>query len=149
MEIWTFCILLGIGSILLHATSMVLLATVARRLRIALRIHPDNVRIQLEKFVGLLIFICVALGLLHVFEAAAWAVIYVGVGAVTTFGDALLYSIDTMATRGASGINLTDQWQIMGAIEASVGVFLFGVSTAFLFSVMQIDFSIMQSDFHK
>lgn len=145
MEIWTLCILIGTGSIMFHASSLVLLATVARRVRIRLELHSRNVRDGVGAFIALLTFICVALGLLHVFEAAVWAAIYVGIGAVSTFGDSLLYSIDTMATRGASGINLTDHWRLLGAIEASVGVFLFGMSTAFLFSVMQADFSILMS----
>lgn len=126
MEIWTLCILIGTGSILLHASSLVLLATVARRVRIRLELHSRNVRDGVGAFIALLTFICVALGLLHVVEAAVWAAIYVGIG--------------------ASGINLTDHWRLLGAIEASVGVFLFGMSTAFLFSVMQADFSILMND---
>ncbi|WP_254603391.1 two pore domain potassium channel family protein [Burkholderia lata] len=149
VEIWTLCLLTGTGSILLHASSMVFLATIARRVRIRLELHRRDVRYGLGRLIGLLMFICVALGLLHVFEAAVWAAIYVWVGAVSSFGDSLLYSIDTMATRGASGINLTDQWRLLGAIEASAGVFLFGMSTAFLFSVMQADFSLLLSSYDQ
>jgi hypothetical protein len=42
-----------------------------------------------------------------------------------------------MATRGASGLMLQPHWQMMGALEAADGVLLFGISTAFIFTVMQ------------
>jgi hypothetical protein len=51
--------------------------------------------------------------------------------------DALLFSVDSMSTRGASRLTLQRTWQMMGALEAVDGMLLFGVSTAYLFSVMQ------------
>ena len=42
-----------------------------------------------------------------------------------------------MSTRGASGLTLQRPWQMMGELEAVTGMLLFGVSTAYLFSVMQ------------
>jgi hypothetical protein len=42
-----------------------------------------------------------------------------------------------MATRGASGLVLQPHWQVMGALEAADGMLLFGISTAFIFTVMQ------------
>jgi hypothetical protein len=51
--------------------------------------------------------------------------------------DAILYSVDSMTTRGSSnGLYLDRQWRVMGATEAGDGMLLFGVSTAFLFYVM-------------
>jgi hypothetical protein len=43
-----------------------------------------------------------------------------------------------MATRGASGLMLQPHWQMMGALEAVDGMLLFGTSTAFVFTVMQL-----------
>ena len=42
-----------------------------------------------------------------------------------------------MTTRGASGLNLAEEWRLMGALEAADGMLLFGISTAFLFAVLQ------------
>jgi len=50
--------------------------------------------------------------------------------------DAILYSLDSMTTRGASGLVLEPHWQIMGALEAANGMLLFGISTAYIFAVM-------------
>ena len=50
---------------------------------------------------------------------------------------AILYSVNSMATRGASGLMLQPHWRMMGALEAADGMLLFGISTAFIFTVMQ------------
>ena len=50
---------------------------------------------------------------------------------------AILYSVDAMATRGATGLTLQPHWRMMGALEAANGMLLFGISTAFIFTVMQ------------
>ena len=41
-------------------------------------------------------------------------------------------------TRGASGLTLQQHWLMMGALEAADGMLLFGISTAFMFSVLQV-----------
>ncbi|MFL5254529.1 MAG: hypothetical protein ACJ8AI_16850 [Rhodopila sp.] len=69
-------------------------------------------------------------------EAAVWAAAYLLLGAVGTVADAMLYSIDSITTRGASGLELQPHWKMMGALEAVNGVLLFGISTAFLASVI-------------
>ena len=51
--------------------------------------------------------------------------------------DAILFSVDLMTTRGASGLMLQQHWQTMGALEAADGMLLFGISTAYIFAMMQ------------
>ena len=67
-----------------------------------------------------------SLALLHGIEAALWAEAYLLLGAPA---EAMLFSIDSMTTRGASGLTLHQHWQEMGALEAVAGVLMFGVST--------------------
>jgi hypothetical protein len=59
-------------------------------------------------------------------------------GALGSPIDAMLYSVDSMSTRGASGLTLQRHWQMMGALEASDGMLLFGISTAYIFAVMHV-----------
>jgi hypothetical protein len=61
-----------------------------------------------------------------------WAAAYLWLGAVDSPTDALIYSIDSMATLGASGLTLQRPWQVMGGLEAVNGMILFGVSTAYV-----------------
>ncbi|HUO36617.1 MAG TPA: hypothetical protein VMU34_01630 [Mycobacterium sp.] len=43
----------------------------------------------------------------------------------------------TMTTFDIPGLALPSRWQMIGALEAVNGVLLFGISTAFIFAVMQ------------
>ena len=77
------------------------------------------------------------LAALHIIEAAFWAAAYLWLGALASPASAMLYSIDSMTTRGASGLVLQSHWTLMGALESVNGVMLFGISTAFIVTVMQ------------
>ena len=109
-------------------------------------LHSIRVRLEsrghrLPHVFALVIATITAMGLLlaalHGIEAALWAAAYVWLGAVDSPETAILYSVDSMATRGASGVMLQPHWQLMGALEAADGMLLFGISTAFIFTVMQ------------
>jgi hypothetical protein len=83
------------------------------------------------------------LAVLHGIECGIWAAAYLWLGAVESPTDALIYSIDSMATLGASGLTLQRPWQVMGGLEAVNGMILFGVSTAYVFAVMQLYWSML------
>jgi hypothetical protein len=53
-----------------------------------------------------------------------------------------------MTTRGASGLTLPSHWQMLGALEAVDGMLLFGVSTAFVFAVIQTYWSMLAEQFN-
>jgi hypothetical protein len=48
------------------------------------------------------------------------------------------HPLESMTTRGASGLMLERHWQMMGALEAADGMLLSGISTAYIFAVMQV-----------
>lgn len=91
----------------------------------------------------LLLFILVIGGttlaatLLHAFEAATWAGAYVALGALSDHKMALLYSLGAMTTYGHANIYLEPHWRLMGALEALNGMLLFGLTTAFLYGMIQ------------
>jgi hypothetical protein len=74
---------------------------------------------------------------LHGIEAGAWAAAYVTLGALPDFASAMLYSLSAMTTYGHAEIFLAPHWRLMGALEALSGMMLFGLTTAFLFGVLQ------------
>jgi hypothetical protein len=74
---------------------------------------------------------------MHGIEACIWAVAYRLVGALPDYPDAVLYSLGAMTTYGHANLVLEKRWQLMGALEALNGMLLFGVTTAFLFSIIQ------------
>ena len=74
---------------------------------------------------------------LHGIEAAIWAAAYWLLRALPDFRSSLLYSLNAMTSYGHTNLSLEDRWQVMGALEALNGWLLFGLTTAFLFAVIQ------------
>ncbi len=74
---------------------------------------------------------------LHGFEGFVWAEAYRFLGALPDSKSAMLYSLSAMTSYGHENLYLAPRWQMMGALEALNGWILFGLTTAFLFSVMQ------------
>ena len=74
---------------------------------------------------------------LHGIEGVAWAAAYRFLGAVPDAKSAMLYSLNAMTTYGHEGDSLEPHWQMMGALEALNGMLLFGLTTAFLFAMIQ------------
>ena len=64
-----------------------------------------------------------------------WALAYLALGALDDARSAMLFSLNAMTTYGHDGLGLAPHWRLMGALEALNGVILFGLTTAFLFSV--------------
>ena len=70
-----------------------------------------------------------------VLEAAIWTI---GFRLLHALPDGkMLYSLNAMTTYGHSGTNLENHWLMMGALEALNGWILFGLSTAFLYAMIQ------------
>jgi hypothetical protein len=139
---WLWGLLLIALTMAIHATAVVMLAFVGVGIRVRLETRGLKVR-------DLAILICVIgvigllLAVLHGIECGIWAAAYLRLGALDSPTDALLFSLDSMSTRGASGLTLERSWQMMGPLEAVDGMLLFGVSTAYLFSVMQMYWSML------
>lgn len=69
-------------------------------------------------------------------EAAGWAGLYVWLGALPDWHDAMLYSLNAITSHGHARLYLGDQWGLPGAIEAVNGLVLFGLTTAFLYAAI-------------
>ncbi len=74
---------------------------------------------------------------LHAIEAAIWAAVFRVLGALPDFRSSAIYSLNAMTSYGHTNLFLQDHWQLMGALEALNGWLLFGLTTAFLFAVIQ------------
>ena len=74
---------------------------------------------------------------LHGIEGAIWAAAYRLLDALPDDRTAMLYSISAMTSYGHANLFLKPRWQLMGALEALNGMLLFGLTTAFLFAMIQ------------
>jgi hypothetical protein len=74
---------------------------------------------------------------LHALETGLWAGAYRLLGALPDNKNAMLYSLNAITSYGHTNIDLAQHWQLMGALEALNGWLLFGLTTAFLFGMLE------------
>ena len=140
---WRWGLSLIVLTMTIYSAAILIMAFAGARIRVRLetrRRHQWNliaIQICATALIGLL------LAVLHGIECVIWAAAYLWVGVLDSPTDALLYSIDSMATLGASGLTLQRPWQLMGGLEAVNGMILFGVSTAYVVAVMQLYWSML------
>jgi hypothetical protein len=79
--------------------------------------------------------------ILHGIEGVVWAVAFRLHGALPDTKSAMLYSLNAMTSYGHANLYLAPRWEMMGALEALNGWILFGLTTAFLFNVIQKSWS--------
>jgi hypothetical protein len=75
--------------------------------------------------------------ILHGIEGVIWAAAYRLLGAVPDIHSAVLYSLNALTAYGHTTIALTPDWQLLGALEALNGLLLFGLTTAFMYAMIQ------------
>jgi hypothetical protein len=61
----------------------------------------------------------------------------------------MLYSLNAMTSCGHTNLALEDHWRLMGALEALNRWLLFGLSTAFLFGMLDRVWSLDNRRDHK
>ena len=129
-----------------HAFGVVMIYRgMMRRMRSG-KVRLRHARHRTAGAVAVVAIVGLLLTVLHGIEAGLWMLAYLALGAVGSRRDAMLYSLDSFTTRGASDVLLTPDWRLMGALEAADGMLLFGISTAFVFAVFQRIIALMDGD---
>ena len=144
---WAWGLSLIALTIAIHTMGVVMMALVGLRIRARLETRNLGFWHAILIVIGVVGTAGLLLAVLHGIEAAIWAAAYVWLGALNLPKDAILYSVDSMTTRGASGLMLEQHWRMMGALEAANGMLLFGISTAYIFAVMQVYWSMLSKQF--
>jgi hypothetical protein len=134
---WSWGLSLIALTIAIHVTGVVMMGLAGFGIRARLEARKLGLWHVIPIVIGVVGAVGLLLVVLHGTEAAIWAAAYVWLGVLDSPKDAILYSVDSMTTRGASGLMLQQHWRMMGALEAAGGMLLFGISTAFIFAVMQ------------
>ena len=83
----------------------------------------------------------------HLLQAAFWAILFIYLGEFTDFLTAYYHSTVNFASLGYGDIVMSEKWRLLGALEASNGVLMFGLSAGTLLSVMSKLFSDQTSNF--
>ena len=129
---WLWCLPLSVATVAIHVVGLLL---IKRRFdRVILHVGRRAFPIIGMTFLALT---TVSVTLLHGLEAYLWAIAFRWLHALPDQKSAVLYSLNAMTTFGHSGITLAPQWHLMGSLEALNGWILFGLSTAFLYTILQ------------
>jgi hypothetical protein len=83
----------------------------------------------------------------HLIQVAIWAVLFMFVGEFDNYLTAYYHSMVNFASLGYGDIVMNEQWRLLGAIESSIGVLMFGVSAGAMLSIM--NFMLAHDDHFK
>ncbi len=142
---WAWGILLIMLTVLIHVLGFGLTRTSVLTASKHM-VHHRHPIVLFVTFVGLMTMLATGL---HAIEACIWAGAYRLLGALPENKSAMLYSLNAMTSYGHTNLTLDEHWQLMGAMEALNGWLLFGLSTAFLFSVVAKAFSALEEHEHN
>jgi hypothetical protein len=142
---WAWGLPLIVLTVIIHVLGLGLVAQRAARFsgRIFERRHPTVVFVMI---VGATTLFATCL---HALEAAIWAGAYRLLGAMADEKSAMLYSLSAITSYGHATLQLKDRWQLMGALEALNGWLLFGLTTAFLFGMIEKVWSLGNNAGHR
>jgi ion channel len=123
--------------VLLHVSGLLLMA------RALFSFQDRLVKTQhgIRYFVLLIVLFTINM-LLHVMATIIWAVFYYSRALFSDFETSLYFSLASYTTIGYGDVVLTRSWRLLGAIEGISGVLLCGISTAFMFAVLNAIFRI-------
>jgi voltage-gated potassium channel len=96
----------------------------------------------MTQFSLLLIVIFAIVILLHLAETAIWAAFYSWRHLFPDYETSLYFSLGSYTTIGYGDVVLPQRWRLLGGIEGVSGVLLCGLSTAFIFAIVNALFQI-------
>ena len=138
---WILGLSLIVVTIAIHTTGVVMMAFgLERRIRVRVEKYKLDPLRAIPIVIASIGLVAVILAVLHGLEGVLWASAYRWLGAFDSFTDASVYSLGTMTTLDVPGLVLPARYRMISVLEGVNGVLLFGISTAFVFAVMQAYF---------
>ena len=129
---WAWSMPLIVVNVVIHVLGLGLINE-----RILQILRAINLRHVTGAFVVVMGVVALLATILHGIEGMVWAAAYRLLDALPDTHSAVLYSLSAITTYGHANIMLEPRWQLMGALEALNGILLFGLTTAFMFAMIQ------------
>jgi voltage-gated potassium channel len=126
--------------LVIHIAGIVVMADRLIKLRPAIERRTGHLFDAMLLFTVFLIIV-----MLHVAEAGLWAIFYLSYGLFKDFETSLYFSLKSYSTVGYGDVLLPDTWRLLGTFEAISGALLVGLSTAFLFAIVNALFQFRQT----
>ena len=93
-----------------------------------------------RNFAVLIVTLFAGIIFLHLIQTSLWAVFYYTQNLFSDFETSLYFSMVSFTTIGYGDVLLPRRWRLLGVIEGFSGVLLCGLSTAFIFAVVNAMF---------
>jgi hypothetical protein len=141
---WGLGLSLIVLTVAIHTTAVVLMAFgLEPRIRVRVDKHQPDVLRAIPTVIAHIGAVALILAALHGLEGMLWALAYWWLGALDSLTDASVYSLASMATFEIPGSTVPSRFNMLSVLEAVNGALLFGISTAFLFAVMQVHWQLL------
>jgi ion channel len=119
-------------TVILHG---LMLGFIINRVRRDLRLNRAGVRFWKDLVIVAGAMMLALAG--HLIEMALWALTLELCGELSSFAAAFYHSAGSYTTLGDSSVVLSPRWRLLGPLEASDGMLMFGITTAMIFAVVQ------------
>jgi hypothetical protein len=127
-----------IGSIALLISIAIQVVVVVLLLRHLLRIMSDFNRkkfgFDFDFYVICVVMLSLFVG--HVVQVSIWAGVFQYLGEFPDFPTAFYHSMVNFSSLGYGDMVMSERWRLLGAMEASNGVLMFGLSAGFTMAVL-------------
>jgi len=100
-----------------------------------------EIKPSISNDVGVLCVVMIVLFAGHILQFATWALLFTWLGEFTDFATAFYHSTVNFTSLGYGDMVMSEQWRLLGALEAANGVLMFGLSAGTILSVMNVLFS--------
>ena len=133
-EIATAAAIVGV-CLIIHVAGILLMAEWLLRRREELERTASR-----RHFAVLIVTLFAGIMCLHIIQTSLWAAFYYVQNLFSDFETSLYFSMVSFTTLGYGDVLLPRRWRLLGVIEGFSGVLLCGVSTAFIFAVVNAMF---------
>lgn len=96
--------------------------------------NPRYTGMKMNAYVISVVMLILFVG--HLVQVAIWAVLFMQLGEFEDFLTAFYHSMVNFASLGYGDIVMSERWRLLGAMEASNGVLMFGLTAGAVLSVM-------------
>ena len=117
--------------LIIHLVGIMLMAEWLLRRRDYFEQSPTK-----RHFALLIVTLSAGILFLHLMQTSLWALFYYAQDLFSDFETSLYFSMVSFTTIGYGDVLLPRRWRLLGVIEGFSGVLLCGVSTGFMFAVL-------------
>ena len=121
-------LLIGSGiftaTVVLQALAIMALLNFLRR-RMRLNKFHENLWVATGALSGGMLIVFVG----HLLQVGLWALLFVGLGEFESYASAFYHSMVNFTSLGYGDLVMSEDWRLLGAMEAAGGILMFGVST--------------------